>query len=86
MPTFTEEDLMEAKLVAHSHHASHVKVTRARLALLLAENPTIHHTEAGKTLGIHEQTVLKWRRRWCKLGFSLDDSPRTGRPETFSPH
>jgi hypothetical protein len=84
-PTFTDEELIEAKRIAQAHHASHTKVIRARLALLLAANPSLHHTEAAKELGIHEQTVLKWRRRWCKHGFSLNDNPRPGRPLSFSP-
>jgi transposase-like protein len=84
-PTFTEEQLAEAKRTAQAHHASHAKVIRARLALLLAANPSLHHTAAAKELGVHEQTILKWRRRWCKHGFSLDDDPRSGRPSFFSP-
>lgn len=46
-PTFSEDDLNEAKSVAQAHHAPHAKVVRARLALLLAENPGITHTEAA---------------------------------------
>jgi hypothetical protein len=86
VPPFSEEELAEARRIAQAHHAPHAKVIRAKLALLLAKNPAIHHTEAAKELGIHAQTVLKWRRRWCRYGFSLDDTPRPGRPPTFSPH
>jgi len=85
-PTFSEEDVVEIMAVAHAHHASHAKVIRAKLALLLMEHPAISHTEAGKKVGIHEQTVLKWRRRWSREGFSLEDRPRAGRPPRFSPH
>lgn len=85
-PTFSEEDVVKAKQIAQAHHAPHAKVIRAKLVLLLVANPSISHTEAAKELGIHEQTVLKWRRRWCKYGLSLDDNPRPGRPPTFSPH
>lgn len=34
-PTFSEEDLAQARLIAQAHHAPHAKVVRARLALLL---------------------------------------------------
>lgn len=85
-PVFSEQELAEAKAVAQAHHAPHAKVIRARLALLLVNRPEISHVEAGKMLGVHEQTVCKWRRRWCREGFSLEDRRRPGRPPRFSPH
>lgn len=42
-PSFTDEELIEAKRIAQAHHASHTKVIRARLALLLAANPSLQY-------------------------------------------
>ncbi len=84
-PTFTEKDIQDAQRVARSHTAPHSHVQRARLALILAERPSIDSAEAGRLIGWHVQTVLKWRRRWEKDGFTLTDLPRPGRPPYFSP-
>ena len=84
-PTFTEEDFQEAQCIARSYTAPHSHVRRARLAIVLAERPSIDSAEAGRLIGWHPQTVLKWRRRWERDGFTLTDLPRPGRPPTFSP-
>ena len=62
----------------------HGKAVRARLALLLAENPTIPNPEAARLLGVHENTIRNWRKRWATEGWCLDDRPRPGRPRLFS--
>ena len=37
-------------------------------------------------LGLHVDTVRKWRRRFASHGVKgLDDLPRSGRPRTFTP-
>jgi transposase len=41
--------------------------------------------EAGRRLGLHEQSVRHWRKRWCGEGLVLEDRPRSGRPPKFSP-
>jgi hypothetical protein len=84
-PQFTEEQLAEARRVAAQHSASHAQVLRARLALVLAENPSVAHEIAGERCGLKKHTVYKWRRRWCQQGWSLEDAPRPGRPSAFSP-
>jgi len=84
-PSFSPDQLRESGKVVRRHRAPQAEVLRARLALLLAENPTITCPEAARRLGMHEQTVRKWRRRWAKEGWSLQDRPRSGRPLVFSP-
>ena len=38
----------------------------------------------GRTLGVTDDTVRKWRRRFCQHGLDgLRDQPRTGRPRRF---
>jgi len=84
-PKFKLEDLKLCRDVQATHTAPHVQVQRARLALLLAEEPEITNPEAGRRLGQHENWVRKWRKRWTKKGFQLKDAPRPGGPARFSP-
>jgi transposase len=84
-PTFTAEQIEGAQEAVRKHSTSQAKARRARLVLLLAEDPGMTSSEAGRRVGWHPQTVLKWRQRWAQGDFSLDDSPRSGRPPRFSP-
>ena len=84
-PTFTAEQIEAAAEAVRKHGTPQAKARRARLVLLLAEDPAMTSTEAGKRVGLHAQTVLKWRQRWSSGYFSLDDDPRSGRPPRFSP-
>lgn len=84
-PTFTQDQLAEARRLAHSQKAPHRAVLRARLTLVLAEHPAIKHEEAAARCGLQYSTVYKWRRRWAEAGWSLADAPRPGRPPVFSP-
>jgi transposase len=84
-PSFSPDQLRECGEVVRRRHAPQVEVLRARLALLLGENPAISSPQAARRLGIHDQTVRKWRKRWATEGWSLQDRPRCGRPPVFSP-
>jgi hypothetical protein len=84
-PRFTEEQLLLSARVAARHSAPHREVWRARLTLLLSQEPQIDSVEAGRRLGIDPDTVYKWRRRWASGEWSLKDRPRPGRPRIFSP-
>mgnify|MGYP007100551471 CR=1 FL=1 len=57
-PVFSEEDLADARRVASSHHESYQRVLRARLALLLADQPTLSSPQAARRLGVQEQWVI----------------------------
>ena len=57
-PRFSEEALEKARQIVRVHTAPHSRVQRARLALLLAEHPSISSVEAGILIGWHPQTVL----------------------------
>ena len=83
-PSFSASQRQEAVTLLRKRRAPQSEALRARLALLLAENPTITSPEAARRLGMHEQTVRKWRRRWAKEEWSLQDRPRPGRPVVFS--
>jgi len=84
-PTFSAEDIEEIRKVCKQRKAPHVKVQRAQIALCLVEDPKMHSTEVAKRVGVHVETVRKWRKRWSLHGFSLEDLPRSGRPRRFSP-
>jgi transposase len=62
-----------------------VKVQRARIAVALQDNPQASNTELCDMTGAHRSTVQRWRKRWTRHGFALDDAPRSGRPPAFSP-
>lgn len=85
-PTFTSEQIELARDLVRKRNAHQGKVRRARLVLLLADNPWMTSSEAGRLVGLHAQSVLIWRQRWCREPFTLDDLPRSGRPRRFSPY
>jgi len=84
-PTFTAEQVAQARQLAAQHSAPHRTVRRARLTLVLAAHPDLTHEEAGRRCGLEKETVYKWRRRWRQHGWSLGDAPRSGRPRVFPP-
>jgi transposase len=84
-PTFTTEELEEARQVATCHQAPYVQVQRAKMVLALAQAPEISNPELGRHVDAHANTVFKWRKEWSLHGFQLDDHPRSGRPPIFSP-
>ena len=83
-PAFSRQQLEEAAKLVRRRRAPQGKAMRARLVLLLAENPTISNPAAARLLGVHENTVYNWRKRWATQGWTLSDHPRSGRPVVFS--
>jgi len=79
-PCFSEAEIAEARAWACSQALPYGEVQRARLALLLHEQPDLRSPEAARRLGQSASWVCKWRRRWVEGGFSLQDAPRHGRP------
>ena len=78
-PTFQPKQLEHARDLVRQRTSPHAQAQRARLAMLLAENPRLPNPEAAKLLGVHENTVRYWRKRWVDEGFRLEDKPRPGR-------
>ena len=60
-------------------------VTRAQIVLAAAAGES--NAQIARWLGISEDTVRKWRRRWCAApgAASLADAKRSGRPPGFTP-
>src|SRR3984893_483695 len=60
----------------------HRDVWRARIVLAAAGGAS--NAAIGRALGVCDDTVRKWRRRFCQHGIDgLRDRPRTGRPRHF---
>jgi transposase len=58
-------------------------VIRARIVLAAADGAT--NTEIAAEVGVHVDTVRKWRRRFVAGGLpGLDDLPRSGRRRAFT--
>jgi transposase len=70
--------------VAQSARAPHREVLRARIVLAAAGDTP--NAQIAAALGVHVDTVRKWRRRFSKDGLTgLRDRPRPGRPRRFAP-
>jgi hypothetical protein len=85
-PTFTIEQLEEARRLAACYQAPHVHVQRAQMALTLAAQPDISNPELGRQVNAHPNTIFKWRKDWTVHSFHLEDHPPSGRPPIFSPN
>lgn len=78
-------ELEKAREVVRRRKSSHGAARRARLALLLAEEPELSNVELAQRTGVHPNTVSRWCKRWTDEDFDLDDKPRSGRPRFFPP-
>jgi transposase len=83
-PQFTVNQIEEAKRISNKHSAPHNIMQRAKLVLLLHQQPDMDNPQAARLLGRHENWVRYWRKRWATEGFSLSDKPRSGRKPTLS--
>src|SRR6478736_4960960 len=80
--TVLDESVLRAR--ARSSTAPHRDVIRARIVLAAAEGAA--NTEVAAAVGVHIDTVRKWRRRFVAAGLpGLDDLPRSGRRRVFTP-
>ncbi len=84
-PAFTPEQLADCERLVRQHSAPQLHVARARLALLLHEDPALDHATAARRLGKHPNWVRDWRRTWVREGFRVTDKPGRGRKPTFPP-
>lgn len=78
-------DAQRQVLLARARETSgqHRDVVRARIVLAAADG--VSNAAIGRALGICDDTVRKWRHRFCRHGMGgLCDRPRPGRPRRFS--
>ena len=68
---------------ARRPNSANALATRCRIVLACAEGAT--NREVAGRLGVHQNTVSKWRRRFLELRLDgLWDDPRPGAPRTVS--
>ena len=84
-PRFPKALVDEAKHVVAQRTVALRRWQRARLVLLLHDNPKLSNVQAGRQVSLSDQAVRFWRRRWARGDFSLDDQPGRGRKPGFSP-
>jgi transposase len=82
--TLTPLDESVLRSRARSSTAAHRDVVRARIVLAAAEGAT--NAGIAAEVGVHVDTVRKWRRRFLTAGLpGLEDRPRSGRRRGFTP-
>lgn len=83
--TADERDILTRR--ANAASGPHRDVVRARIVLAAADG--VANAQIARELRICEDTVRRWRHRFCRQhGQRLDglmDRPRSGRPPTFTP-
>ena len=77
-----EADRRVLEAVVRRGRAEHRQVLRARIVLAAADGDP--NAVTARRLAVTEDTVRKWRRRFCRDGLpGLADRPRSGRPRVF---
>lgn len=84
-PRLTVEQVVQAEHIASQLQAPYAHVQRAQLALRLHHEPEMDNITLARELGQHPNWVRKWRQRWSREGFSLEDKTGRGRKPLFSP-
>ena len=82
---FPSSFVEQARDLSQRRTVPHQTWQRARLVVLLDEDPARTNPAAAREVGVHENTVRKWRKRWAEGDFSLDDKPGRGRKRTYAP-
>ena len=78
-PQFEAKEIAVARRIARQRSAPSSQVQRAKMVLVLSEQPDISHEALAQAVGLHPRTVMKWRKRWVAQGLSLLDQPRRPR-------
>jgi transposase len=77
------EEHQELTARAHAARTAYRDVIRAQIILAAADGRP--NAAIAAEVGVHVDTVRKWRRRFCVERLpGLDDRPRTGRPRRFT--
>jgi transposase len=69
-PLITEEQKMHLESTANSRETSHSLVQRSQIVLKASEG--MSNKAISKSMGINEETVGMWRRRWFENREELD--------------
>jgi hypothetical protein len=84
-PAFPDEFLAEARRLVRARTAPAHHRQRARLVLLLHEQPALSNTAAAARVELHPNSIRLWRQRWAAGQFTFDDGSGRGRKPVFSP-
>lgn len=78
----SSEERQELERRTRARSSEQRVVERAQIVLLAAEGKT--NNAIAEQLGLHVDTVSKWRLRFCREGLEgLDERPRPGRPPVY---
>src|SRR5262245_6095616 len=84
-PAFPSTFLEQAEKISRHRTVQYQVRQRATLVLLLQQQPRLANIEAAERVQLHLRSVQRWRRRWAKGDFALEDAPGRGRKAAFSP-
>jgi len=84
-PTFSDAQVAACRALLRRQSAPQAQAYRAKLALLLHDDPRLDNEAAGRALGKHANWVRYWRRIWVREGFRLTDRPGRGAKPALSP-
>ena len=82
-PEFPGDFVREAKRICRTPTAEHRRWQRAKLVVLLDDNPKASCPELGEEVGLDKTSVRRWKKRWANGDFSLEDRPGRGRKPKF---
>ena len=83
--TFSDDFVQDALDTVRRRTAAVQVVQRYRLVLLLHEQPSLRNEDAAVAVGLSPRQVQRWRSRWARGDFSIDDQSGRGRKPAFSP-
>jgi hypothetical protein len=84
-PEFPAAFVAQAQRLAQQRTISYHLRQRARLVLLLQQQPWISNVAAAAQVELHPNSVRHWRQRWAQGDFGLEDANGRGRKPRFSP-
>jgi transposase-like protein len=84
-PDFPAEFVAQAQHLVRRRTVSYQLRQRARLVLLLQQQPLLSNVAAAAQVELHPNSVRHWRQRWAKGDFGLEDESGRGGQSEFSP-
>jgi hypothetical protein len=84
-PIFPADLVEHARGLVRQRTVAYQLRQRARLVLLLQDDPLLSNSRAAAEVHLHPNAVRYWRRRWALGEFCLTDTPGRGRQSGFSP-
>ncbi|MDL2343599.1 helix-turn-helix domain-containing protein, partial [Deinococcus sp. MIMF12] len=84
MPILTDEERQLLTALVRRRQTPRGLATRVRIILLSADQPTATLSQIAAQVGLSDDTVGTWRRRFATEGLAgLSDAPKSGAPRTI---